>query len=178
MAMASSSFDMLNVIYCSHMLILLVYLLQIYVHSSPYISLIIRNALKYNNDGNFLQKSSAEMTKIADIFYVNATWVCKTQFHWSSWMEWPGINQLAAIFLRPCTLAYDVIPFCVDANMTTGEVVCHLLINFPVLDQRWVLNVCQTVSAPYSLRSRYDVNSYQRSLLDARLFNRSHNIML
>ncbi len=46
--------------------------------------------------------------------------------------EWPGINQSAAIFLPPCALAYDVMPICVDANMTTGEVVHHLLINFPL----------------------------------------------
>ncbi len=54
------------------------------------------------------------------------------QFHWSSRMEWPGNNQSATIFLLPCALAYDVMPFCVDANMTTGKVVCHLLINFPL----------------------------------------------
>ncbi len=82
--------------------------------------------------GNFLQKSSAEKTKIATNFYVNATQVCKTQFHWSSRMEWPGINQSAMIFLSPCALAYDIMPFCVNANMTTGEVGCHLLINFPL----------------------------------------------
>ncbi len=44
--MASSGFDMLNVIYRSHMLILLICLPQIYVHSSPYTSLITRKALK------------------------------------------------------------------------------------------------------------------------------------
>ncbi len=38
--------DMLNVIYCSHMPILLACLLQEYVHLSPYTSLISRNALK------------------------------------------------------------------------------------------------------------------------------------
>ncbi len=38
--MASSSFDTLNVIYCSHMLIKLVCLPQIYVHSSPYTQLV------------------------------------------------------------------------------------------------------------------------------------------
>ncbi len=95
--------------------------------------------LKNNNDGNFLQKSSAEKTKIATIFYVNAMQVCKMQFHWSSWMEWPGINQSVTIFLPPCALAYDVMPFCVDASMTTSEVVRHLLINFPLFltrDQR------------------------------------------
>ncbi len=52
--------------------------------------------------------------------------------HWSSRMEWLGINQSATIFLPPCALAYDVTPFCVDANMTTSEIVCHLLINFPL----------------------------------------------
>ncbi len=53
------------------------------------------------------------------------------QFHWSSWMKWQGINQSATIFLPSCALAYDVMPFCVDANrMTIGEVVRHLLINF------------------------------------------------
>ncbi len=41
-------------------------------------------------------------------------------------------NQSAAIFLPPCALVYDVMPFCVDANMTTGEVGYHLLINFPL----------------------------------------------
>ncbi len=51
--------------------------------------------LKNNNDSNCLQKSSAEKNKIAIIFYVNATQICKMQFHWSSQMEWPGINQSA-----------------------------------------------------------------------------------
>ncbi len=37
------------------------------------------------------------------------------------------------IFVPPCALVYDIMPFCVDANMTTGEVVCYLLINFPLL---------------------------------------------
>ncbi len=41
-----SSIDTLNVIYRQHTLILLVFLLQIYVHSSPYTLLITRNALK------------------------------------------------------------------------------------------------------------------------------------
>ncbi len=55
----------------------------------------------YNNNynGSFLQKSSAnsaEKNKIAAIFYVNETQVCKMQSHWSSWMEWPGINQSAS----------------------------------------------------------------------------------
>ncbi len=45
-AMASSNFDTLNVIYWSHTLILLVCLPQIYVHSSRYTLLITRNALK------------------------------------------------------------------------------------------------------------------------------------
>ncbi len=39
-------FDMLNVIYSLHTLILLVCLPQIYVHSSPNTSLITRNALE------------------------------------------------------------------------------------------------------------------------------------
>ena len=26
---------------------------------------------------------------------------CKTQFHWSCWMEWPGINQLASTTHQP-----------------------------------------------------------------------------
>ncbi len=80
----------------------------------------------------FSRNHQLRRPKIATIFYVNVTQVCKTQFHWSSRMEWPGINQSAAIFLPPCALAYDVMPFCVDANMTTGEVVHHLLINFPL----------------------------------------------
>ncbi len=67
-----------------------------------------------------VQKSSAEKTKIAAIFYVYATLICKTQFHWSLQMKWPGINQSATIFLPPCVLAYDVMSFCVDANITTG----------------------------------------------------------
>ncbi len=100
------------------------------------ISLYIVNhqeCFKKKITGNFLQKSSAEKNKIATICYVNATWVCKTQFHWSSWMEWPGINQSAMIFLPPCVLVYDIMSFCVDPNMTTGEVVCHLLIKcFPL----------------------------------------------
>ncbi len=134
--------------------------------------------LKNNNNGNFLQKSSAE-TKIASIFYVNATWVCKTQFHWSSRMEWLGINQSVTIFMLPCALVYDVMPFCVNANMTTGEIVHHLLINFPLfLTRDRHSNVCHKVSAPYGLWSRCDVNSYLRSLLDARLFKSSHSIML
>ncbi len=115
--LASFSIDILNVIYRSHTLILLVCLLQIYVHSSSYTSLITGNALKNNNDGNFLQKSSTMKTKIAAIFYVNATLVCKMQFHWSSRMEWPGINQSVMIFLPPCALVYDVMPFCVDDNL-------------------------------------------------------------
>ncbi len=65
--MASYSIDTLNVIYCSCMPILLVSLPQKYVHSSPYTSLITGNALKNNNDDNFLQKSSTEK-KIAAIF--------------------------------------------------------------------------------------------------------------
>ncbi len=52
------------------------------------------------------------------------------QLHWSSRMEWPGISQSATIFLLICALAYDVMPFCVDANITIGEVVRYLLINF------------------------------------------------
>ncbi len=43
---ASPSIDLLNVIYRSYTLILLVHLAKIYVHSSPYTSLITRNALK------------------------------------------------------------------------------------------------------------------------------------
>ncbi len=35
------------------------------------------------------------MNKTAAIFYLNATRVCKTEFHWSSRMEWPWINQSA-----------------------------------------------------------------------------------
>ncbi len=65
---ASFSIDTLNVIYRSHMLILLVCLPQIYVQSSSYTSLITGNALKNNNDRNFQQKSSAEKIKIAVIF--------------------------------------------------------------------------------------------------------------
>ncbi len=42
----SSSIDTLNVTYRSHMLILLGWLPQIYVHSSPDTSLITGNALK------------------------------------------------------------------------------------------------------------------------------------
>ncbi len=41
---ASSNIDTLNVIYHSHTVILLVCLLQIYVHSSPYTSIITKNA--------------------------------------------------------------------------------------------------------------------------------------
>ncbi len=38
---------------------------------------------------------------------VNAMQVCKTQFHWSSWMEWPGINQSASTTHQPWeTLLY------------------------------------------------------------------------
>ncbi len=69
---------------------------------------------------------------MAAIFYVNAMQVYKTQFHSSSQMEWLGINQSATIFLPPCAIAYDIMPLCLDANMTTGEVVCHVLINFPL----------------------------------------------
>ncbi len=103
--MASSSIDTLNVIYRSHTLILLVSLLQIYVHLSTYTSLITRNALKNNNGCNFLQKSSAE-TKIAAIFYVNVIQIWKTQFHWSSRMEWPGINQSALTTYQPHETLY------------------------------------------------------------------------
>ncbi len=171
--MVSSSFDTLNVIYRSHMLILLVCLPQIYVHSSPYASLIIRNALKYNNDGNFLQKSSAEKTKIAAIFYFYATWVCKMQFHW------PGINQLAVIFVPPCALVYNVMPFCVDANMTTSEVVHHLLINYPLFLTRDGCSMSATRCQHLMVSGQdHDVNSYLRSLLDARLFKSSHSIMI
>ncbi len=53
-----------------------------------------------NNDDNSLQKPSTE-TKIAAIFYVNATRVCKMQFHWSSQMERPGINQSALATHQP-----------------------------------------------------------------------------
>ncbi len=88
--------------------------------------------VRYNNDSNFLQKSSAEKTKIATIFYLNARQVCKMQFHWSSQLKWQRINQSAAICLPPCTLAYDVMPFYVKTNMTTGEVMRHLLINCPL----------------------------------------------
>ncbi len=56
--------------------------------------------LKNNNDGNFLQKSSAK-NKIATIFYVNTMRVCKMQFHWSSRMEWPRINQSASATHQP-----------------------------------------------------------------------------
>ncbi len=97
------------------------------------------------------------MTKIAAIFYVNATQVYKTQFNWSSLMEWPGINQSAAIFLPPCALAYDVMPFCVDANrMTTGEVVPHLLINLPLFLTMGTQCLPQGVS---TLRSGRDMMS-------------------
>ncbi len=65
---ASFSSDTLKVIYHSDMLILLVCLQQIYVQSSSYTSLITGNALKNNNDGNFLQKSSVEKNKIVAIF--------------------------------------------------------------------------------------------------------------
>ncbi len=65
---ASFSSDTLKVIYHSDMLILLVCLRQIYVQSSSYTSLITGNALKNNNDGNFLQKSSVEKNKIVAIF--------------------------------------------------------------------------------------------------------------
>ncbi len=92
------------------------------------------------------------------------------QFHWSSQMEWPGIGQSAMIFLLPCALANDVMPVCVDANMTTSEVVRHLLINFPLR----VLNIWHKVSAPYGLWSRRDVCTYLRSLLDTWLFKSSH----
>ncbi len=81
----------------------------------------------------FSSNHQLEKTKFVAIFYVNTMRVCKMQFHWSSRMEWPGINQSVVIFMPPCALSYDVMPFCVDANMSTGEVVCHLLINFPVL---------------------------------------------
>ncbi len=65
---ASFSSDTLNVIYRSHSLILLVCLPQIYVHLSSYTSLITGNALKNNNNDNFVQKLSAEKNKIAVIF--------------------------------------------------------------------------------------------------------------
>ncbi len=48
-------------------------------------------------------------------------------------MESPGNNQSATIFLTQCAFAYNIMPFCVDANMTTCEVVRHILINFPLL---------------------------------------------
>ncbi len=66
---ASYSIDTFNVIYCPHMLILLICLRQIYVYSSPNTSLITRNALKNNNDGNCFQKSSTAKNKITTIFY-------------------------------------------------------------------------------------------------------------
>ncbi len=47
---------------------------------------------------------------------------------------------------------------------------------FSVLEQRWALNVCHKVSTPYSLWSRYDVNSYLRSSLEAQLFKSSHRL--
>ncbi len=81
---------------------------------------------------------------------------------------WNG-QESATIFLPPCALAYDVMSFCVDANITTGEFVRHLLIT---------LNVCHKVSAPYSLWSRCDVCTFLRSLLEAWLFKSSLSIML
>ncbi len=68
MAMASSSFDTLNVIYRLYTLILLVCLPQIYVHSSPYTSLIIRNALKYNNDSNFSRNHQPRRPRLPPFF--------------------------------------------------------------------------------------------------------------
>ncbi len=101
------SIDTLNVIYRTHMLILLVCLPQIYVHSSSYTLLITGNSLKNNNDGNFLQKSSAKKTKIAAIFHFNAMRVCKTQFHWSSQMEWLWINQSAFRIQTAWSVTWD-----------------------------------------------------------------------
>ncbi len=101
---ASYSIDTLNVIYRSHTSILLACLPQKYVHLSPYTSLITRNTeecfKKNYNDENFLQKSSTEK-KIAAIFYFCVSRVCKTQFHWSSRMEWQGINQSALATYQP-----------------------------------------------------------------------------
>ncbi len=61
---------------------------------------------KKNYYGTFLQKSSAEKNEIAAIYYVNVTRVCKRQFHWSSWMEWPGINQSALTTHQPHETLY------------------------------------------------------------------------
>ncbi len=49
---------------------------------------------KNNNNGNRVKKiiTGAEKTKIAAIFEIYVSRICKTQFHWSSWMEWPGIS--------------------------------------------------------------------------------------
>ncbi len=104
---ASISIDRLNVIYRSHILILLVcFIIYMFTYLPPYIVNHQECLKKINNDSNFLQKSSAEKNKIAAIFYVNATQVCKTQFHWSSRMEWPGINQSASTTHQPHETLY------------------------------------------------------------------------
>ncbi len=41
----------------------------------------------------------AEKNKIVAIFE-NTPQICKTQCHWSSWMEWQGINQSASQHVR------------------------------------------------------------------------------
>ncbi len=119
-------------------------------------------------------------SKNITIFYVNTMQVSKIQFYWSSWMGWPGINQSAAIFLPPCALAYDVMPFCVDGNMTTSEVVHHLLINFPLFLTRDGRSMSATRCQHLTAQGRHacDVNSYLRLLLEAQFFKSSHSIML
>ncbi len=73
---ASYSIDTLNVIYCSHTPILLDCLLQICSRISLYI--VNQQECFKKIIMIFLQKSSTEI-KIATIFYVNATRICKTQ---------------------------------------------------------------------------------------------------
>ncbi len=54
----------------------------------------------------FSRNHQPEKNKIAAIFYVNAMQVCKTQFHWSSLMEWPRINQSALTTHQPRETVY------------------------------------------------------------------------
>ncbi len=121
MTMASSSFDTLNVIYClfTYRKYMFTHLPHIVNHQECFKNIITTVIFSRNHQ--------PRRPRLPPFFMLMPHGFVRCNFigH-HGWNGWESTNQ------PPSALACDVMPFCVDANMTTSEVVCHLLINCPL----------------------------------------------
>ncbi len=107
---ASSSIDTLNVIYHSHMLILLVCLPQIYVHSSPYTSLITRNALNKLITVIFSRNHQLRTRLAPSFMLMRRRFVRCNYIGHQGWNVWESTNQLQQHIshMKPCISCFIV----------------------------------------------------------------------